>query len=65
MLVIGTSAIVQPAASMPLVAKENGAVVIEINPEATPLTGVVSDIFIPGRAGEIMNRILGQLETRR
>ena len=65
MLVIGTSAIVQPAASMPLAAKENGAVVIEINPEATPLTGVVSDIFIPGRAGEIMNRILGQLETRR
>ncbi len=65
MLVIGTSAIVQPAASMPLIAKENGAVVIEINPEATPLTGVVSDILIPGKAGEIMNRILAALDKGR
>jgi NAD-dependent deacetylase len=65
MLVIGTSAVVQPAASMPLIAKENGAVVIEINPEATPLTGVVSDILIPGKAGEIISRILAELEKRR
>jgi NAD-dependent deacetylase len=65
MLVVGTSAVVQPAASMPLIAKENGAVVIEINPEPTPLTGAVSDLFIPGRAGETMNRILAALESDR
>ena len=33
MLVIGTSAVVQPAASLPYLAQQNGAVVIEINPE--------------------------------
>jgi NAD-dependent deacetylase len=65
MLVIGTSAMVQPAASMPLIAKQAGAVVIEINPEPTPLTGVISDFLIPGDAGEIMNRIVAELGKKR
>jgi NAD-dependent deacetylase len=65
MLVIGTSAVVQPAAMMPVIAKESGAVVIEINPEPTPLTGAVSDFLIKGRAGEIMNRVVAELEKRR
>ena len=38
MLVIGTSSLVQPAASLSMFAAHNGAKVIEINPEATPLT---------------------------
>jgi NAD-dependent deacetylase len=38
MLVIGTSAVVQPAASLPLAARRNGAALVEINPEPTPLT---------------------------
>ena len=37
-LVIGTSALVQPAASLPLLALRKGAYLIEINPEATELT---------------------------
>ena len=65
MLVVGTSALVQPAASMPIMAKQAGAVVIEINPESTPLTGAISDFLIPGEAGEIMNRIISGLEARR
>ncbi len=36
MLVIGTSATVQPAALMPHIAKESGSKVIEINPEENP-----------------------------
>lgn len=35
---VGTSAIVQPAASLPLAAKENGALIVEVNPHATPLS---------------------------
>ena len=58
MLVVGTSAIVQPAALMPLIARENGATVIEINPEPTPLTRTISNYLIPGRAGEVMNRLV-------
>jgi NAD-dependent deacetylase len=62
MLVIGTSAVVQPAALMPVVAKESGAKIIEINPESTLLTGDISDYLIKGPAGDVMNRIMADLE---
>jgi NAD-dependent deacetylase len=38
--VIGTSSIVYPAAALPDVAQRNGALLVEINPEPTPLTKV-------------------------
>jgi len=38
MLVIGTSALVEPAASLPLVAVRKGAGLVEINPQVTPLS---------------------------
>ena len=63
MLVIGTSAMVQPAALMPVIAKETGAIVIEINPETTPLTGDISDYIIKGPAGDTMNRIIAELDS--
>lgn len=61
MLVVGTSAVVQPAALIPLIAKDAGALVIEINPEATPLTGSVSDYLVQGRAGEMIVAILAEM----
>ena len=63
MLVIGTSAMVMPAALMPGIAKEAGAKVVEINPEETPLTDKTSDYIIIGKAGEVMNRIVAELES--
>jgi NAD-dependent deacetylase len=51
MLVVGTSALVQPAASLPLVARRNGAVIVELNSEQTPLTPF-ADIHLHGSAGE-------------
>jgi NAD-dependent deacetylase len=62
MLVVGTSAIVQPAAFMPMIAKESGAKVIEINPEKTPLTARISDYLLMGQAGRIMNRLMEEVE---
>jgi len=62
MLVIGTSAFVQPAALMPAVAKDAGARVIEVNPEKTPLSDRVSDYLVQGPAGDILNAILAQME---
>ena len=56
MLVIGTSAFVQPAASLPLQAADAGAKLIEINPGPTSLTPFV-DVFLPGKAGEILPEI--------
>jgi NAD-dependent deacetylase len=60
MLVVGTSAVVQPAASMPLLAKQAGAHVIEINPDPTPITPFV-DIHLSGKAGEIVPGIVDVL----
>ncbi|HEX59487.1 MAG TPA: NAD-dependent deacylase [Methanomicrobia archaeon] len=62
MLVIGTSAVVYPAASLPSIAKNAGATVIEINAEATPLTGIISDYIIEGKAGEILPKIVDEVE---
>jgi NAD-dependent deacetylase len=45
MLVIGTSAIVHPAATFPMIARSVGAQLVEINPESTPLTPHVDQVF--------------------
>jgi NAD-dependent deacetylase len=39
MVVVGTSAIVYPAAGLAELALSRGAAVIEVNPEVTPLSG--------------------------
>jgi len=68
MLVVGTSALVQPAAYMPVIAKRCGARIIEINAERTPLTRDVSDSLILGKAGEVFDCLLteiGKLLTER
>jgi NAD-dependent deacetylase len=44
MLVVGTSAVVQPAASLPLVALQNAAYVVEFNPQPTPISEVVDAV---------------------
>ena len=53
MLVVGTSALVYPAADLPHAACGTGATLIEINPDATPLTDDAG-ISIRGKAGEIL-----------
>jgi len=62
MLVIGTSAIVYPAASIPILAKGAGARIIEINPEETSFSDTISDFLLKGRAGEIMSRLLNEVK---
>ncbi|MCX7974407.1 MAG: NAD-dependent deacylase [Candidatus Aminicenantes bacterium] len=53
MMVIGTSALVQPAASLPLIAQQHGAIIVEINLEPTPLSHY-ADYSLYGKAGEIL-----------
>ncbi len=60
MLVIGTSAVVQPAASLPYLAKQNGAVVIEINPE---IAFAQADVHIQEKAGTALPPIVAALKT--
>ena len=54
----GTSAVVQPAASIPLATRETGGRVIEVNPEETPLTPL-SRWSLRGSSAEILPQILG------
>jgi NAD-dependent deacetylase len=44
-LVVGTSAVVHPAATLPLIAMENGAALVEVNPQPTPLS-VYADLTL-------------------
>jgi len=57
MLVIGTSAVVQPAASLALVARERGARVVEVNLEATPYTHLL-DGALHGKAGTLVPQLV-------
>ncbi|HVF87914.1 MAG TPA: NAD-dependent deacylase [Pyrinomonadaceae bacterium] len=52
-LVVGTSAIVYPAAALPEIARAAGAFVVEINPELTPLSATCNEV-IHGKAGEVL-----------
>ncbi|MBN1253875.1 MAG: NAD-dependent deacylase [Deltaproteobacteria bacterium] len=61
-LVIGTSAVVYPAAGIPTSAKQSGAKIIEINTEPTPLTGYISDYLIQGTAGAILPKIVEEVK---
>lgn len=54
---IGTSNMVQPAASFYQLAKDHGAVTVEINLEPTPNTGLM-DFALHGKAGEILPELL-------
>lgn len=53
MLIVGTSAVVYPAAGLAPYARRAGAKVIEINIDVTPATAV-ADLSLRGPSGEIL-----------
>lgn len=54
--VIGTSAVVYPAAGLPELARAAGAYTVEINPEPTPLSALCDEV-ITGKAGQILGAV--------
>ncbi|MEJ7637702.1 MAG: Sir2 family NAD-dependent protein deacetylase [Singulisphaera sp.] len=56
-LVVGTSAVVYPAAGLVATGRRAGAAVVEVNLEPTPASGSV-DIGLYGKAGEILPRLV-------
>lgn len=58
MLLIGTSAVVQPAASLPMLAKQHGAVIVEVNPERSFND---ADHFFAEKAGSALPAIVEQV----
>ncbi len=54
---IGTSAVVEPAASLAFEASERGALVVEINPQITPLSRLAT-IRLAGPSGRILPELV-------
>jgi NAD-dependent deacetylase len=63
MLVCGTSGVVYPAAALPETARECGALVVEVNPEATELS-TVADVMLRGRAGDVLPELVAAVQAR-
>jgi len=59
--VAGTSALVQPAASLPYAAHRRGAKLIEVNPDETPVTDIV-DVFMQGPSGQVLPMVVAALK---
>ncbi len=58
---IGTSAEVYPAANLPIIAKNHGAYVVEINPNATSISGYMNQTFnYP--AGEVLPLFINDIK---
>jgi NAD-dependent deacetylase len=63
MLVVGTSGIVQPAASLPAQARHAGATVIEVNAQPSLITPV-ADIFLEGPSGKVLPRLVSAVRAQ-
>ncbi len=56
-LSVGTSSLVYPAAGLPFEAMKNGGVLVEVNPDETPLIAH-ADHVLRGPAGEMLPRLV-------
>lgn len=63
LLVVGTSAQVFPAASLPYTAKQWGAFIIECNIQETDFTQTITDAFLQAPAGESLPKLLRLIES--
>jgi NAD-dependent deacetylase len=60
-LIIGTTGEVMPANQIPVLAKNNGALIIEVNPDESNYTRKITNIYLKGKAGEIMDLLAREL----
>jgi len=63
MFIIGTSLNVGPVNTLPLYAKENRSILVEINPEPTVFNHIM-DFSFRGKAGEILPILLSYFNTK-
>ncbi len=63
-LCVGTSGVVYPAASLPLIARDAGAYVVEVNQERTELSPRLDETLV-GKAGDILPELARILHERR
>jgi NAD-dependent deacetylase len=63
-LIVGTSAVVYPAAELPLRVRQNGGSLVEVNPMETPLSRYCEAV-LREPAGEVMPRLVEAVRRRR
>jgi NAD-dependent deacetylase len=63
-LSVGTSAVVYPAAGLPLIAKACGAYVAEVNVERSAIAGQLSEVVL-GPSGEVLPSLVEAVRERR
>ncbi|MBN3036050.1 MAG: hypothetical protein JW861_10735 [Bacteroidales bacterium] len=61
LIIIGSTGEVMPASQMPYIAKQSGAVIIEVNIEPSRFTSGITDIFLEGKATYVMDLLAGEL----
>jgi NAD-dependent deacetylase len=61
MLVVGTSGLVHPVASLPIHAYQNGVTIIEVNPDYTALSRIAT-VRLDGPSGELLPELIEQLD---
>jgi NAD-dependent deacetylase len=61
---VGTSAVVFPAAYIPIYAKNSGAFLVEINPNPTELSRM-ANVVLQGKSGEIFPLIVEEFKKRK
>lgn len=60
MIVVGSSLVVNPAARLPAIAKQNGARLVIINQSPTPLDGM-ADVRVAGSAGAVLSGVVSRV----
>ncbi|MHA1338524.1 MAG: NAD-dependent protein deacylase [Promethearchaeota archaeon] len=63
-ILVGTTGIVMPAALIPFFAKQNGAKIIEVNPNPSQFTNEIVDIFINLKAKEAFSLLANELNIK-
>lgn len=63
-IIVGSTGEVVPASMIPSMAKENGAKIIEVNPNKSYFTNSITDIFLQGKATEVLSELLQHLKTK-
>jgi len=61
MIIAGTSAVIHPAAGLPVTVKRKGGVIVEVNPMGSELSGI-SDVSIRAPSGEAMPALVEALK---
>jgi len=60
-ILVGTTGEIMPASTIPFIAKDNGAKIIEINIEHSNFTDRIVDVFLKGKATEVMKKLMESL----